>query len=54
MQEILSDKDMAQSTKKVLKEIESLNVSSIGEKELKKILKLQNLVNEYENDASQD
>jgi hypothetical protein len=54
MEEVLSDKDMTQSTKKVLKEIESLNVSNIGEKELKKILKLQNLVNEYKNDASQN
>ena len=50
--EVASDEDMVGNTKKVLQEIEDFNVPTIGEKELKKILKLQALVNEYNRDAS--
>jgi len=54
MKDISSDKDMVESTMKVLKKIEGFNVSNIDEKSLKSILKLQSLVREYETDASQD
>ena len=54
MDDISSDEDMVESTKKVLEKIESFNVSSIDEKKLKSILKLQKLVREYEEDASKD
>ena len=35
----------------LIEQIESINVSNIGDKELKTVLKLQNLVNEYKSDA---
>ena len=45
---------MINSTNKVLQKIENLNVSNIDEKDLKSILKLQSLVKEYEDDATED
>lgn len=54
MEDISSDQEMVESTKKVLAKIEAFNVSSIDEKALKSILKLQDLVREYSNDASED
>tara|TARA_B100000029_G_C17439123_1_gene910792 strand:- start:113 stop:940 length:828 start_codon:yes stop_codon:yes gene_type:complete len=50
--EIMEDEQMKNNTEKVLGEIESFNVSNITEKDLKKILKLQHLVSEYETDDS--
>jgi len=52
--EVASDHDMVINTKQVLKEIEKYDVSMVGEKELKKILKLQGLVREYETDATEN
>ena len=42
---------MVESTKRVLEKINQYNVSNIGEKEILEILKMQNLVNEYQKDA---
>jgi hypothetical protein len=50
--EVSADAEMVDNTKRVIQEIESFRVATIGDKELKKILKLQNLVYEYKNDAS--
>ena len=52
--DIASDEEMINSTNKVLQKIENLNVSNIDEKDLKSILKLQSLVKEYEDDATED
>jgi hypothetical protein len=54
LEEVFSDKAMVESTNRVIKEINEFNISSVGEKELRKILKLQNLVSEYTKDALQD
>ena len=54
LEEVFSDERMAKNTQEVLKEIEQLNVVAIGKRELKKILKLQNLVNEYQDNANKD
>ena len=50
--EVSSDKVMIENTKKVMEDVKSFSVAEIGEKELRKILKLQNLVNEYTHDAA--
>jgi hypothetical protein len=50
--EVLDDPQMIKNTKKVLERLSKFSVSSIGETEILEILKLQNLVNEYEADAS--
>lgn len=52
LKEVLSDSSMKENTEKILEQVDKLNVGSIGEPELIKILKLQNLVREYESDAS--
>jgi flagellin-specific chaperone FliS len=52
--EVSSDEVMLENTKKVMEEVKSFSVATIGEKELRKILKLQNLVNEYSHDAAND
>ena len=52
LDEVASDSEMVTNTKKVLEQISEFNVSHIGEKEFKKILKLQELVREYHHDAS--
>ena len=54
LEEVFSDEAMVESTNRVIKEINEFNVSSVGEKELRKILKIQNLVSEYTKDALQD
>jgi len=54
LEEVFSDERMVKNTQRILKEIEQLNVVAIGKKELKKILKLQNLVNEYQDNANKD
>lgn len=52
--EVKSDKEMINSTNTVLNRIDSLDVSNITEAELKKVLKLQSLVREYQSDASEN
>ena len=52
--EVSSDETMVSNTKKIIEQIESIDVSNIGDKELKKVLKLQSLVNEYKSDAIND
>ena len=42
---------MVANTKLVLERIETFNVSRFNEADLKKVLKLQNLINEYKPDA---
>ena len=51
LEEVKNDKDMIESTKKTLSIVENFDVSSFGKKDLIKVLKLQNLVNEYKKDA---
>jgi hypothetical protein len=52
LEEVYSDEDMVQNTRNVINSIDQFNVSTIRESEIKKILKLQKLVSEYSNDAS--
>ena len=52
--EISSDEIMLENTRLVLTEIDKLNVTNITEKHIKKVMKLQILVNEYKSDASED
>ena len=52
--EVKDDKEMTENTKTLLNKIDSLDVSNITEAELKKVLKLQSLVKEYQSDASED
>ena len=52
LDEVASDSEMVTNTKKVLEQISEFNVSHIGEKEFKKILKLQEMVREYHHYAS--
>ena len=53
-EEVSSDEIMVSNSRKIIEQIESINVSNIGDKELKTVLKLQNLVNEYKSDAIND
>lgn len=50
--ELLEDKEMHANTHKVLEEMEDINVSTATQKDILKVLKLQQLVREYETDAS--
>ena len=52
MEEIREDNEMISNTKSVLEEINQMNISNITEKDILKILKLQNLVSEYQSDAN--
>ena len=52
LEDVSEDPDMVMNTKKVLERIQSMNVSKIGDKEILKILKLQNLTREYNSDAN--
>tara|TARA_R100000995_G_C3479460_1_gene122978 strand:+ start:233 stop:1060 length:828 start_codon:yes stop_codon:yes gene_type:complete len=52
LKDVAEDADMVTNTKKVLERIQSMNVSKIGDKEILKILKLQNLTREYNSDAN--
>jgi hypothetical protein len=52
LDEVKSDEDMVQSTNKVLERIEKFNVTNLGKEEVLRILKLQNLVSEYQKDAN--
>jgi len=51
LDEVKNDKEMVESTKKTLSIVENFDISSFGKKDLIKVLKLQNLVNEYAKDA---
>lgn len=50
--EVKEDQQMIKNTKKVLQQISEFNVVNLGEQEILKILKLQKLVREYEEDAN--
>ena len=50
LEDVKEDSDMIKTTKLVLEKINSFSVSSVGDKEMLKILKMQNLVNEYTKD----
>jgi len=52
MDEIREDKEMVKSTRAVLEQMNTLNVSNIKEEDILKILKLQKLVSEYQSDAN--
>ena len=51
LEEVKSDSDMIESTKKVLEKIDSFNVAQINKEDVLNILKLQNLAHEYQADA---
>lgn len=51
LEEVKTDPEMVTNTKKVLEDIQSLNVSNLTREDILKVLKLQNLVHEYSNDA---
>ncbi len=52
LEEVEQDPEMIESTNKVLEKIEAFNVTSINEEEIKKLLKMQQLVKEYYSDAT--
>ena len=54
LEEVKTDEQMVESTKQVLEQISEFNVANLGEQEILKILKLQKLVREYEEDANKD
>ena len=54
IKEVLEDSEMVKNTRKVLEHVQKLNVSRLTEKDLLKVLKLQQLAREYQNDADQD
>jgi len=54
LDEVKEDEQMVENTKQVLQQISEFNVANLGEQEILKILKLQKLVREYEEDANND
>ena len=52
LDEVKTDEQMVENTKQVLQQISEFNVANLGEQEILKILKLQKLVREYEEDAN--
>jgi tRNA-binding EMAP/Myf-like protein len=52
--EVQTDAEMLTNTNIVLERVDSFDVTNISEKELKKVLKLQSLVREYESDDAED
>jgi len=52
--EVSSDQDMVHNTQKILEEMKLINVSEVSESQLRKVLKMQNLVREYEKNDDQD
>ena len=54
LMEVKEDEQMVESTKKVLAQLSEFNVSRLTEQQILKILKLQQLVKEYEKDAHND
>ena len=54
LEDVSDDPEMIENTKKVLERIEKINVSSLGESDILRVLKLQKLVREYRADAIKD
>lgn len=54
LEDVKSDENMVETTKKVIKRISSMNVSEITERQVLNILKMQNLVNEYAKDDNKN
>jgi hypothetical protein len=54
LEDVKEDAEMVESTKKVLEQLSEFNVSSLTERQILKILKLQQLVREYKDDAHND
>ena len=54
IKEVFEDSEMVKNTRKVVERINKFNVSRLTEKDLLKVLKLQQLAREYQNDADQD
>ena len=52
MEEVKNDQDMVESTDKVLSMIEEYKQRDLSDDDLKKFMKLQKLVSEYQNDAN--
>mgnify|MGYP003126888649 CR=1 FL=1 len=52
LEEVKSDEEMVSSTHKVLEKIKGFNVSNLSKDQVLEILKLQNLVNEYQANAN--
>ena len=52
--EVKEDEEMVRSTKRVIEQVSSFNVANLTEEQILKILKLQKLVREYEEDANND
>ena len=52
LDEVKEDDEMIENTKQVLQQLSEFNVANLGEQEILKILKLQKLVREYEEDAN--
>ena len=52
LEEVKTDEEMVRNTQKVLEKIQEFNVSSLDKNQVLEILKLQNLVNEYQTDAN--
>jgi len=50
-EEVRDDSEMVKNTEAALTLVESIDVSSLGKKELTKVLKLQKLIEEYKNNA---
>ena len=51
MEDVKNDQEMVESTNKVLSLIEEYKTRDLNEEDLKKFMKLQKLVSEYESDA---
>jgi hypothetical protein len=54
LDEVKEDDEMIENTKQVLQQLSEFNVANLGEQQILKILKLQKLVREYEDDANND
>ena len=52
--EIQDDQEMIDNTRRVIEQVSNFNVSNLNEQQILKILKLQKLVREYEEDANKD
>ena len=50
--EVKEDENMLKATKRVLQSLDEINVVSFSEKQMLKVLKIQNLVNEYKSNAN--
>ena len=52
--EVQDDQEMIDNTRRVIEQVSGFNVSNLNEKQILKILKLQKLVREYEENANND